>query len=562
MNSSNLPTVEVAVPENGSFGPTQWTSNTRLHRIAIAALLLSAVSLVWLFLPVFRRRASSYDRSCLLIAVVLFALAVAVRVATPWSLANWYAEVLPVDGPAPSARFGPGHVVVQQWLRALFPWREGTLMLAQQVVGAVMIPLAVAFVHALALPPVAAAATGLFVALAPLHVRASSSPSEHVLSATLTMALFLLWIRGVRQKSMLSLLLCLPLMVGIVLTRVDGWPFLIAVPLFPLATEVMAARRWAGWAAVVYATAWGLVGACAWFAIVGPSHHPHADGAEMLSTAIHLFSQYGRVATAHPYWYSPVAVVLALPGIVWLAFRRLRLLAALGLALACGFVPLGRQLTHDGLLGARYFLATLPFSLLPAGLGFAILLEAVYRRLAERNTRAVRGLGLAASAGLFVTIAGPAIPAYRYRYAFQDEYAELRKAVTVLPDGCVVASLPVRHASFGLDLDASLDLARSPLPLAHPQLRFITLPLDVSSVSNAAFSCMVYYETSACSIQFTAEVQRRFQSAFARYRTACREMRNRVAPEPLWTREVSANATNDLFGGIPPRVSLLWWRRP
>jgi hypothetical protein len=154
----------------------------------------------------------------------------------------------------------------------------------------------------------------------------------------------------------------------------------------------------------------------------------------------------------------------------------------------------------------------------------------------------------------------PALPALRYRYAFQDEQAWLHRTLADLPRGCTVYSLPVRRSAFGLDLDGSLDLPRSTLVLAHPELSFVTLR-DAPSDQEPRDACAVYYETSACSIRPTAEVRARFRAALDWYGSECPAMRARVGPE-IASGDVSAAATNDLFGGARPRVSLRWWRRP
>src|SRR5205085_2415963 len=68
----------------------------------------------------------------------------------------------------------------------------------------------------------------------------------------------------------------------------------------------------------------------------------------------------------------------------------------------------------------------------------------------------------------------PAVPAYRYRYTFQDEYRFLRRqlAAAALPEGGAVFQVRVRDQAFERDLDCCLDAPRSPLVIAHKSLRF------------------------------------------------------------------------------------------
>jgi hypothetical protein len=557
-----LPVIALPQPDNGVTGRGAWAHDA-LPTIAWGAFVLSLAALVVIAWPAIRRLRARDERAGPLLSLGLFALALAVRVATPPSPSNWYTEVVlpPSGGLASSGRFGPGAATWQELLRAILPWRESTFMLAQQIAGATMVPLAMSLFAALAVPLDAAASAGLLLALAPLHVRASSSSSEHVVSSTLTIAIFVLWHRGVRRPSIPALVLCLPLAVAVVVTRVDAWPFLLAVPLLPAVADSSEAvdppqLRRARWLGGLYLAVWLLVGLAAYAAIVVPSHHPGPDLAGVVYTARGLFSQYARVAWEPPHWYAPVAVLLGVPGLIILARRRLALLARVALCLGVAFVPVGRLLEHDGLLGARYFLATLPFSLLPAGIAFGVLLDAASRVRTRRWIRACAFAGLVAAAAV------PALPAYRYRYTFQDEQAWLRGALADVPLGCTVYSLPVRSPAFEIDLDGSLDVSSSTLRLAYPELSFVTLPVDATAYADPRDACAVYYETSACSMQPTRDVRARLPAALAWYGAACAAMRARVESGPIAWAEVSAASTNDLFGDVRPRVGMYWWRRP
>jgi hypothetical protein len=561
------PVIALPAPERAVTAGERRVQNA-LPVAASAALLLSLVAMASLLASVLRPAPDRAVRRARIVGAALFVVGLGLRLAIPASPSNWYVEALaPASGGAPAAgRFGPGAFAWEALLRAVLPWRESTLMRAQEVAGAAMIPLAFALCLALAIPLEGAAAAALLLAVAPLHVRASASPSEHVIAATFTLALFVLWHRGVRRARPLDLALCLPLAAAVVLTRVDAWPFLVAVPLLPAVVDARAGERLEAGAvrrarrlAAVYVAAWLALGAAAYLAIVVPSNHPGPTRGDVLRAATGFLSQYVEIAAQPPHWYAPVAVALAAVGVAVLAARRRMLLLRVVACLALAFVPVGRLLSHDGLLGARYFLATLPFSLLPAGVGFAALLDLAVRRLPAARAPLVRA---GAFAALAIAAVVPALGAYRHRYTFQDEQAWLAGALESVAPGCTVATLPVRRPAFGIDLDGSLDVARSTLPLARPDLAFVTLPLEAPAEAAPPAECVAYYESSACSIQQTPEVRARFGAALDWYGAACPAMRAITEPAPFASAEVSASATNDLFGGVPPHVSLRWWRRP
>src|SRR5690606_9257740 len=97
----------------------------------------------------------------------------------------------------------------------------------------------------------------------------------------------------------------------------------------------------------------------------------------------------------------------------------------IAITLALIFVPLGRNLTHDGLTGARYFV------LLPALLGLVGGLAALPFEpwLAGLETRRRRALLAAGALALGLIEVGSARRAYAHEYTFQAEYRLLAEAL-------------------------------------------------------------------------------------------------------------------------------------
>src|SRR5262249_55855865 len=151
------------------------------------------------------------------------------------------------------------------------------------------------------------------------------------------------------------------------------------------------------------------------------------------------------------------------------------------------FGALGRSFLPDELVGARYFLFTIPIFLIAAGQGFAALLRLAPQR--RRTLVAGAGIGVVA---LWSALAGRG--AYAARYAFQDEYSFARRALAQLPAGCTVYAMPMRVDVFRRDLDCCLDVRRSPLVLDFPQLHFQDLPDPAAAVFDSPSECVAYFE--------------------------------------------------------------------
>lgn len=495
-----------------------------------------------------------------LLAACAFLLALALRWSVPPALANWYTIVLPASGGL-GGRFGAGGLAFQRALSFVLPWSDTTLFTADAVLGAVAVAVAVGIARERRLPAGAAVVLAVLFALAPLHVRISASPSEHVLASTLTLAALWLWLRAERLDSKLDAALALLLMAAAVLTRVEAWIQIAAIGLWgvlrdPVEEAPPASVRWRY--ALVFLGAWLLVGAFGYYAIVLPSHEPGPALDGIRRAAGELLNQYRVVAFAEPHWISPLAVVLALPGLFYLLVRRWRLLVGIVAFLVLAFVPLGRTLEHDGLLGGRYFLATLPIFLMLSACGVYACGRGIAWGLARvpglaGMTRLEQGVTALLVLGVGLGDLALVAPAYRARYTFQDEYDFLRSALARVPDGCTVIGVAVRSPHFRRDLDCCLDVTNSPISLAYPRLHFAALG-QPSSVEGPG--CRYYYESAACSIDLPeSRVDPVDRPALDFLRRACRDAK-KAHLTLVDEARVSPRSTNGFFGQRAPEVRL------
>jgi hypothetical protein len=490
------------------------------------------------------RRGWRRDPRWLGLVLAAFALALAVRALVEPTMLTWYSDTLPPLGVATWERFGPGGYLYQELLRALLPWNDSTLFRANGALGALAVPLFVLVLRERRVPLVVAAACAVLFAFAPLHVRVSTSPREHVLASTATILLLFAWLRGHRLRDRLALAVALALIPVVALVRPDSWVQLVAVPLWTLLRDSEERDGSPRWLAALFWAIWAAVGVFVYIAVVVPSHHPRPQPLAQVSALEGTLPQYVYLAVRSPWWWSPVALIFALPGAVVIARRRPRLLAGIGIFLFCAFGLTGRTMEHDQLTGAHYFLTTIPMMLVLPAYGLLWLRERV-------RIPAWSALALLAIATLL-----PALPAYRYRYTFQDEYRFLRRALATLPDGCSVVQLPVRHLRFDRDPDCCLDVARSPLTLAYPRLRFVTLDSDDPDVpSQPDPGCTAFYRGAACSLKDTVE-GRAHHAAAARYFAEQCALVEPPGANALAESPVSDHTADDLFAGRPPVVRL------
>lgn len=524
-------------------------------RALFAGILLIAAGLVWRGATRWR----SLDRRWVVIGIASFSGALALRAAVPFSLGNWYAEVLPSTGPPPWMRFGPGYFAFQSLFRDAGIWNARTLILSQLLLGAAALPLLLAILWELRVGLAAAAATLVLFIFAPFHVRLSATPSEHVLASTLCLALLLSWLRAARTGDGMWLGLTVLLFPAICATRIDmavQASLVLAWPLLRDRVEQDAgSRAWPLWRR---ATIVGLIAAAtlagAYGFIALPSKHPMPEWTARIFVLRTLVPEVWHLATTDPAWMSLSAVLLAAAGAGAMAVRRPLLFARVTGSLVVAFGALGRSFVPDELVGARYFLFTIPIFLIASGQGFEALLGLAPRRY--RAGAAALGIGVL---GLWSGVA--ARPAYGVRYAFQDEYAFARRAAAQLPAGCVVYQLPIRVDSFPRDLDCCLDVRRSPLVLDFPQLRFRDVPdVPVSVFEDAG--CVAYYEGVVCEIAddpTDPSVHAVADKAADSVHQRCAEVHRLGRLEPLSETTTSPRATVNFFHGKRPHAGLYRW---
>jgi hypothetical protein len=494
----------------------------------LAAALLSGVAIA------VHRRALQARMGHVRVAALVLALALIVRAAVPHAMANWYLDVQ-------SDRFGPGAGLLRAALFGVFPASDTTLMNVHGVIGAFAAPLAATLAFAVGLGPVAAACAGCLVAVDPLMARIAVAPGEHVVSSTAVLFAMVAWVASMRWRSWSLGALALSMLPVAALARADSLMALSVVPLLGLVTRGDATWRRRLVPALGYLLAFCAVAALAWKWVVVPSHHPTATLAEMRWAALHALPDLVSAGIAWPRWVPIVTPVLVGAGLVGLARgRRFGLAAALLVSLWFPFAAMGRTLGHDGLVGSRYFLPSLALAAVLGGAGAAWLFDRLRR---PRLTLLVAPLALSALA--FVA----ARPAYTARYAFQDEYDFLRREVPRLPAGCIVEALPMRARAFRRDHDSSLDVASSALTFALPGYPLRTLPDEGSAPIDGA-SCVVFYESVACSTSAEATTEPALKAIARYYARRCGEERARYG-EVVAQTSVSQMSTNGLFPPAP-----------
>jgi len=446
-------------------------------------------------------------RASALALAAMFVLALVARASVAATVANWYGPFVPPAGLG-ELRFGTAATVLQVAVRALLPWTEGVAFGLWRLLGALAVPLVMVMVRRLGGSRSAMLVAGLLLALAPIAVRLSASSAEHVLAATLAVAAWTVWLRTASDESVVPRLLTIALVVLAVLTRVDCWPQLLLIPLWtvlaeprPSPTSASTQTRWAPRArrvgdALFFVLAWAALGVYAYFDIVLRSQHPGPTSADMVEAAKVLVTQLGVASAADPHWLSPICLALVVLGVVaCVALRRFGLLLAAALSLALIFVPLGRNLTHDGLTGARYFVLALPLLVVVASLA-ADGGERLVERVAPERRAWIRWIALALLA-LAELIAVQ--PAWRYTYAFQVEYQFLAAQLDARElDGCTLWFVRPRQPTNEDDLDCCLAPDRSPLALVAPELELRAVPHG--RPLDAGNGCQLYYRGAVCSL--------------------------------------------------------------
>jgi MFS family permease len=545
---------EAAVREIGSADDPLF----RGARALFAGIVAVAVGL--LARGAARRR--DWDARWIAMGIAGFSAALALRGALPFSLGNWYSDVMPAAGPPPWMRFGPGYFAFQSLLRDAGIWSPRALILSQLLLGAAAVPLLLGVLWELRIGLEAAAATLVLLIFAPFHARLSATASEHVLASTLCVGLLLAWLRAARTGDRAWFGLTVLLFPAVCATRVDMTVQASLVVLWPLLRdrterEGSVHGRSLAWRVMLLGLVAVATVVSAYVGIALPSHHPMPEPSAQLFALRVFIPELWRLATGDPPWVSLPAVLLAIAGVAAMAVRRPRLLVRIAATLALGFGAMGRTFLPDELVGARYFLFTIPIFLIASGQGF----EAVLALVPARARAAVAASGIV-GIGLWSGLA--ARPAYQARFAFQDEYTFLRGALARLPAGCTVFAVPMRADAFPRDLDCCLDLPRSPLVLDYPRLEFRSLPDALASVFESP-GCAAYYESIACEIRDDPNdpsVHDRADRAADYLQQRCSEVRHVGRLETLAEVTTSPRATVNFFHGKRPHAGLYRWTPP
>jgi hypothetical protein len=519
-----------------SSEPERWTfADPRITAgVAWIAVLMLAVILAW------RRRKAlePEDRRWALLAAAGFAIGLVARFVVEPSLGNWYGAFLPVEGWG-ELRFGSSAAILQAAVRAVAPWNVEVAYGLFRVVGALAVPLVIMLVRRLGGSLEAAALAGIALALEPIPVRLSASSSEHLLAATLALGAWVTWLRTAVDPGVLPRMLAILLAWLAVLTRVDCLPQLALIPLW---TTLFSRESWLPIARRLVDAAW--FAAClaailvhAWLMIVVPSNHPGPNVEGIVRTIELLFTQFWIAMIEPPHWITPtcfVAVVLGL--IAAVVLKRWRMLVVILISVALIFVPLGRNLSHDGLTGARYFVLLMPLLAVTA----SMLVEPIrQRKLAIAGLTTFAVLELAA-----------AQPGWRHEYTFQAEYRFLARALREHAgelDGCTLWFVRPRQTTGEADLDCCLWPANSPLTLVAPELRFRPMPLDRDPDDEEG--CQLYYEGSVCNLD-PAQIDLS-PIAVERILDQCERLRRRAGEHELAGEGVTDVTLNPRFHGRP-----------
>ena len=391
-------------------GPRRQHHRRNTHQWMVASIVTSGLW-IWLALLLVRRRPSPLLSRTTAAWAAMAVGALIVRLAVRPGLANWYTEVMPSFG-NPHARFGYGVFVVQEAFWTVLPQSDTTWQALNLAIGALTVPLAVAFMRNLGLSKVAWMAGGVFLCMSPLHVRICASPSEHVLASAYLLGAMLAWTSGARNARKEDLALGWLLAVGATLVRVDMFAQAAVLPLWGWAATRSSGRS-ATKMFVCFFVTWGAVGVWTYSNVVLSAAHPRPSVSEMWEKLQGpILSQFVDLATSPPYFASAIVIALAALGAAVMLLRRFRLFVAFVCLLLCTFLPVYGSFSRDGILSARYFLVFLVALATVAGYGLSVLLPCRWPRWAAN--------AVIAAIALSVLVFSNA--SYHVRYTFQDEF--------------------------------------------------------------------------------------------------------------------------------------------
>lgn len=534
--SAACPRVAKDWSEAGSIVSVPSEAPATPRRIALVGSMIAwgVIAAVALWLVVRRVRSDGLARDSRWLA--LFAFALAIRLAVTPSLANWYADVLPATGDPSSMRFGPVSFGLAAILRVMGLWSEPALFRANIIAGVIAVLGLVALLRELHAPEPVSWGAGVFASISPLHARLSASSSDHVLGSALIAVAVWAWVRAFRRRDPRLVACSLLLVPMVVATRADLALQVALVPLWTLLRD-REERSEKPWRApyMAFAVVFGLT-VIAGASLVSSSGHPLPEWSAIARSSWVSITQFATLASKEPGWITWPWIALFVLGL-WSMRARPWLLVRVVLVSWIAFTALGRTIEGDALVGARYFAWLLLVLSIPPAFGVAWLAS----RLPARPLRTAAWT-LALASCLFASKAS-----YVARYAFQDEYAFLRGAVTQLPVGCTVYAVDARPAGLDYDVDCCLDPARSPLTLVRPDLRFASV---AEAVRPGPGACAAYYEGAACSLEAN-HAGRHGELAQRIFSKACADARALGALEPLSAAEVSPRSTDGWFQAAP-----------
>ncbi len=474
-------------------------------------------------------------------------LALLLRFAVPPTLSNWYTTVLGPREIPQVDRYGTGHLALQWILRGAAFHGENTLFVTNAVLGALIPPIWLVALRQRALPLRTALLASALLSVLPLHVRLTNSASEHVLAAFAFLAALAAWQAAQRASRRLDVallgLLAVVLALVTALTRVDavaplaaiaGWSLLVdrTVPPLPVTRRMLATLLWLGVLALVLTVVLPLVQAA-----VLEQGTPIPAAADRAQAMHDFLPGMQRLLFAAPGWIGPIVGLALLAGLV-VGLRQEPMLTILAVATFLT-IPLGIARSPYDFIMARYYLPVLPMITLLAALGLAPLARRAW----------VTPL-------LLIAVVLVARPAWQVKYTFQEEFEWLRGQLAQQPAGCTVAQVAVtRGQTQGNDVDCCLDLPRSPLVAAFPDITFARVDSadDLAALPGA---CRLYYEGSACALVETAELKSRNATELAWYKTHCADVRHTAGLTQLAETALTPYAHVDAFGGKPVPVRL------
>lgn len=526
----------------------------REHRVgwrvsAVGWIVLLVSGLGWAF-----RRWRQLERGDVAAAgLASLATLLAAVLLTDAGPANWYANLLPVEGTATHLieKNGVAGFVAEAAVRAVFGWNERVLFAFHLVVGMMAAALAFAALRALEVPRPLALTALTFTAVLPAWARIVHSDAQHVLVAALYFAAVWGLAAGREGPVLARRLFGLAALMLLPLTRPEALVLAGLVPVLTLGAGSL--RRWG--VALVPVLAVLVASAMAVKALFIDRFRQPAPSleelAEVLWSRLKALPWWGQLVDMPPFgprWLPLVTVGLMVVGAVVMVRSRPRLLVVLAVVYVVPQLILDRLAFFEGMVGARYFLPIYVLLALVAAEGALLLAHGAARLPGLASRR--RALAVVVVAVLVTSMVLSSRAAYAYRYAFQAEYSFLLEALERVPKPARVLSLAVRHdRRLRKDLDCCLDPSGSPLALAWPDVTFENIPLDLQQATLTARpdEHVFWFESALCSLAPTEMTEGRNPGIAADVAALCARLKATPGLVPIAQGEASPGATWPFF---------------